>query len=446
MNNNSIDINDQLAYDEKHQVKGLRGHIQILRQNMETGEVSLWEESDNTITISGQQWLLEKCFNLYLDSKHDPTNASKYEVLDRDTNLVIPDLNAKPSLPIGKPVNTYTTMNGDIAENHFIQGFMIGNRGAGEDGITTKNTDYSYTSLRNPIPFQQTNAEKLSPDIAGQYLGILNNNVNTNNEGFSKSFYIKRFDERPHIYHSWWRDNQKWDYIDPVTPSDLGPNNTTPNKTNRIETYIECKLSLSDDDCFSYFEHAGSSETPAVNELGLVAFDVDPGARSVIEGIYNNEIKQLISYIFDNNREESLIPEIIRLATQIFTELSNVQVGSETVSITSFNNSHINAFMDTINAISGETVESLTEHPELFITYQNDLTDTSNIEVEALYNQKQDFVYETDKFVYYLSSSDFNSLTTDEAQRIKLFTYYTFNSIPLKKNWRTLINYRIYAN
>ena len=38
MNNNSIDINDQLAYDEKHQVKGLRGHIQILRQNMETGE------------------------------------------------------------------------------------------------------------------------------------------------------------------------------------------------------------------------------------------------------------------------------------------------------------------------------------------------------------------------------------------------------------------------
>ena len=180
--------------------------------------------------------------------------------------------------------------------------------------------------------------------------------------------------------------------------------------------------------------------------MGLVAFDVDPGARSVIEGIYNNEIKQLISYIFDNNREESLIPEIIRLATQIFTELSNVQVGSETVSITSFNNSHINAFMDTINAISGETVESLTEHPELFITYQNDLADTSNIEVEALYNQKQDFVYETDKFVYYLSSSDFNSLTTDEAQRIKLFTYYTFNSIPLKKNWRTLINYRIYAN
>ena len=59
---------------------------------------------------------------------------------------------------------------------------------------------------------------------------------------------------------------------------------------------------------------------------------------------------------------------------------------------------------------------------------------------------KHEFIYEEDKFVYYLSSAEFDTLTTDEAQRIKLVTYYTFNSIPLQKNWRTLINYRIYAN
>ena len=59
---------------------------------------------------------------------------------------------------------------------------------------------------------------------------------------------------------------------------------------------------------------------------------------------------------------------------------------------------------------------------------------------------KAEYIYETDIFLDALASANFNSLTTDEAQRIKLITYYTFNSIPLQKNWRTLINYRIYAN
>lgn len=439
-----MNINDHLSFNEKHEKHGLRGHVQVFRENMETGEISLWEESDNTITISGYQWLLMKCFNLYLDSKHDPSDTSKYEVLGKDSTIIIPDLNSRSSLPIGKPVNSYTPMNGDISADHFIQGFMVGNRGAAEDGITTKNTDYSFVALRNPIPFQQTNDEKLSSDIAGQYLGILNTNVNTNNEGFSKSYYIKRFDERPHIYHSWYRENQKWDYVDPVTVTDLGPNSTTANKTNRIETYIECKLSLSDDDCFAYFNHAGSNETPAINELGLVAFDVDPGARSVVENIYESDIKQLIAFIFDNKRESTILPEILRLASEISDALNNLVVGNETVSITTFNNSNINAFMSTIENLSSETVDTLTD--EKIVDYQNDLASTYNIEVEALYNQKQDFIYSTDKFLHYLASSDFDSLTTDEAQRIKLITYYTFNSIPLQKNWRTLINYRIYAN
>jgi hypothetical protein len=66
--------------------------------------------------------------------------------------------------------------------------------------------------------------------------------------------------------------------------------------------------------------------------------------------------------------------------------------------------------------------------------------------VKAYYDQKHNYIYEEDKFLKYLSSANFDQLSTDEAQRIKLVTYYTFNSIPLQKNWRTLINYRIYAN
>lgn len=442
----SIEINDSLSFKDSHEKHGLRGHIQILRENMKTGEVTLWEESDNTIPISGSQWIMMKMFGLYLDSKHDPSDVSRYEVLSKDSTIAIPDLNARPSLPIGKQVNNYTKMDGDISANHICQGFMVGNRGGAEDGITTKNTDYSFVTLRNPIPFQQTNQDGLDPSIAGQYLGLAHVSSLSENDPFSKSYYIKKFDERPHIYHSWYRDNQKWDYIDPVSVTDLGPNSTTPNKTNRIESYVECKLSLSDDDCFAYFQHAGSNETPAINELGLVAFDTDPGARSELEALYNNKIKQLLSLIYDNKRDTAVVPEIFALTTDILNAFENVKVGSETRAIVDFGNSNINAFVDTLTTLSGLTPEGVIADPTILEPIQDDLSSSTNIEVEALYNQKGDYVYETDKFLDALSTSYFDSLTTDEAQRIKLVTYYTFNSIPLQRNWRTLINYRIYAN
>lgn len=443
---NNINVNDKLSFKEDHEKHGLRGHVTIYRENMKTGEKTLWEESDNVIPISGYQWILMKMFGLYLDSKHNPSDSTKYEVIGKDSTIIIPDLNSRTSLPIGKPVNSYSAMNDDIAANHICQGFMIGNGGATEDGITTKNTDYSYVALRRPIPFQQTNAESLPSSMAGQYLGVLNASAVNPNDSFAKSFYIKKFDERPHIYHSWWRDNQKWDYIDPVSVTDLGPNATTPNKTNRIETYIECKLSLSDDDCMAFFNHEGNTETPAINELGLVAFDAASGARSEIENIYNSDIKQLISFIFDNKRSVEVIPEIVRLTAKILNDLENITIGGVTRPITDFGNSHINAFVDTLTELSTETVESITENPDLLIEYQTQLSLDTNIEVVAYYNQKQEFIFEDDKFTHYLSESEFDSLTTDEAQRIKLVTYYTFNSIPLQKNWRTLINYRIYAN
>lgn len=439
----SMDMKDFLSFKEGHEKHGLRGHVQIFRENMETGEVSLWEESDNIIPISGYQWILMKMFGLYLDSKHDPSDTSKYEVLDKDSTIAIPDLNTRATLPIGKPVNNYTAMEGDIAANHICQGFMVGNGGAAEDGITTKNTDYSFVALRNPIPFQQVNQDGLPASIAGQYLGILHMSAQSVNDPFSKSYYIKKFDERPHIYHSWWRDNQRWDYVDPVSVTDLGPNATTPNKTNRIETYVECKLSLSDSDCFAYFTHAGNTETPAINELGLVAFDADCGTRSVIEALYNTDIKQLISLLFDNNRPAAAISQIIGMAGEVVDALSNIEVGGETKSITTFGNSNINAFFQTLTDISNESVETL---PDAIPTYQDALSDVTNIEVVAYYNQKQEYIYSTDQFLNCLASENFDSLTTDEAQRIKLVTYYTFNSIPLQKNWRTLINYRIYAN
>ena len=79
---------------------------------------------------------------------------------------------------------------------------------------------------------------------------------------------------------------------------------------------------------------------------------------------------------------------------------------------------------------------------------QDELSDATNIEVEALYNQAGTYKKEEDKFTYYMSSEEFQTddFGVDEAQRIKLFTYFTFNSIPLQENWRLKFDYRVYAN
>jgi hypothetical protein len=72
------------------------------------------------------------------------------------------------------------------------------------------------------------------------------------------------------------------------------------------------------------------------------------------------------------------------------------------------------------------------------------LSGAANINVEAMYNQNNTLQYTTDKFLTYLGDVSFT--TEDEAQRIKLITYYTFNSLPIESNWELLIDYRLYAN
>lgn len=49
----NVNINDMLSFkDESNNKKGLRGHVQIFRENKVTKEKSLWYEDDNIIPIS----------------------------------------------------------------------------------------------------------------------------------------------------------------------------------------------------------------------------------------------------------------------------------------------------------------------------------------------------------------------------------------------------------
>lgn len=412
----------------------LHGHVQVFVRNKKTGEKKLWSESDNVITLSGYQNILLRSFGLRLDSLHKVSYIDSN--IGRDTNLVTPDLNDQSVFGIGRKIDEYSPMVDEFSNTHFIQGFMVGNQGAGEDNITTKNTNYSFINLRNPIPFRQT-SDVLNPDIANKYLGIYNIPNASELTGFAKSYYIKKFDETPHMYHTWWDENQEWDKVDPVTVDQLGPDNSTAAKTNRIASYIQCEMSIDSDDCVSYFSHAGATQSPVINELGLVSYNTIPGLRSVYEATYTAYIKDFIRLIFTNNITDDDKQEIIQLASAIYEILT-----AEEGNITTYGQANINNFVALVTEIGA------IEDPTLMDiqSYRDRLGASDNIEVEAFYNQMNVFQYETDKFLTYLSGSEFTGLSTDEAERIKLVTYYTFNSIPLSSEVDILISYRIYTN
>ena len=412
----------------------LHGHVQVFVRNKKTGEKKLWSESDNVITLSGYQNILLRSFGLRLDSLHKVSYIDSN--IGRDTNLVTPDLNDQSVFGIGRKIDEYSPMVDEFSNTHFIQGFMVGNQGAGEDNITTKNTNYSFINLRNPIPFRQT-SDVLNPDIANKYLGIYNIPNASELTGFAKSYYIKKFDETPHMYHTWWEEGQEWDKVDPVTVDQLGPDNSTAAKTNRIASYIQCEMSIDSDDCVSYFSHAGATQSPVINELGLVSYNTIPGLRSVYEATYTAYIKDFIRLIFTNNITDDEKQEIIQLASAIY-EIFTAEEGN----ITTYGQANINNFVALVTEIGA------IEDPTLMDiqSYRDRLGASDNIEVEAFYNQMNVFQYETDKFLTYLSGSEFTGLSTDEAERIKLVTYYTFNSIPLSSEVDILINYRIYTN
>lgn len=430
---NAKRIFEQLGFEE-NESHGLKGHVRVSIKNNDTGEVSLWEESDNIIPIAGYSFALLKLFNLYLDSVHDPGN--QMIPLDRDTTLAIPDLNNEDKMHIGIAPEEYTVMEDDNASNHFIQGFMVGNGGSGEDGNTTKNTNYSFTMLRSPIPFQESQGGDLDPSIANKYLGKLRITSSSESSVAGSAYYIKKFEERPKLYHSWYRDGQSWNALEPINANDLGPNAVTP-QTNRIESYIQCNLAIDSSDCMAYFNSADNSNTtPRINELGLVAFDTLKGTRSTLEELHTKYVKPLLLLIFKKvNLTEDDDTRAIQYANTILQITGDLGVAQML-------NTKMNGFLGVVNTIASSSVGNIDR-----TTAMTNLGDTeANLGVQAFYNQNEEIQYTIDNYLNILAESEFNTLTVDEAQRIKLFTYYTFAAIPLEENTTILFDYRIYAN
>ena len=197
-------------------------------------------------------------------------------------------------------------------------------------------------------------------------------------------------------------------------------------------------MTLDENDCVAFFDHDGNG-TAQINELGLVAFDTIPGVLSTVEKVYDTHIKKMLKLIYGNNTYTvELLTKIQNLASEIKTVLT------ETLGTTE--ESHILEFIGTLDDILGINVEDETT---VLDTIKADLRTDANIEVEDVYNADQTFLYSTDKYKEYADTAAYavtDASITDEAQRIKLITYYTFNALPIQSDWEILIYYRIYAN
>ena len=196
----------------------------------------------------------------------------------------------------------------------------------------------------------------------------------------------------------------------------------------------------------AYFNSAnGGGRTPRINELGLVAFDTVMGSRSIFETMYKRYVKPMLLELYNTKVTESAAAKeesdqrVIDFATNIKYIIDNTLVEEQTLG--DLGNARMASFVNVIYMIYGGTAGNLDR-----LDLMDRLSANTNIAVEAFYNQNHEIQYTEDEFLIILSGSEFDALTVDEAERIKLMTYYTFNSIPLEENTSILFDYRIYAN
>jgi hypothetical protein len=191
-------------------------------------------------------------------------------------------------------------------------------------------------------------------------------------------------------------------------------------------------INIKDGDCRGYFTNGeGQNQAAVINELGLVAFDAHKGSNSIITDIYNRYIRRLIDIIFNDNRDQDDETEAQDIATLI----------NSNATMTGIQQSNIAAFM---NDVVAEIASTSSYTDEKWAEWQAACESESNIHVTAYYKHSGAYAYSIDEFMKDLEQV--SGLSYDEANRIKLVTYYTFDAIPLKENWNIIINYRIYAN
>ena len=229
----------------KNRIRGGYG----LHTNPKTGLSELDEvvfEQENTVVIDGVQYALENIFGV---------KGTLQTLFLNDTDGIGSQLGATPT-----PGSIYPV-------GHRVCLFGIGNGGAAMNNSTVEMVPYNRRTIPGMIPFRHTNDQLTGNDV-DKYFGKKNLNGKT-------AYYAKRMDNEPTIVHFWLDGNDNGKV---VIGTQVDNNVYTSNRTEKIQSFAQCSLTVCKNDVKEYYANQGLVEQPCVNVIALMAGVYNPTA------------------------------------------------------------------------------------------------------------------------------------------------------------------------
>lgn len=253
-----------------------RGFRTSITAVSDLGEV-LFEEEQNTQVLGGSISTLESLFGV-------------------KSKLDIEDLNTVLNIATGGP-----DLDEEQLKSQNICLFGVGIGGSGDTLGSVLDVDYKSRTLDGMIPLRVTD-QPLLDNEAERY------GFRKKNEDGTTSYYLKTFDAAPEI-HVLWADGEGDE-----DGSAVEDNPHESPREDKIEAFVELRLTIDKKDLREYFESQGTSEVARFNTLGL--FFATKG--EVADGLQDYKGVRLYSK-FNFNNEPLDLPKSITFYYRIYT-------------------------------------------------------------------------------------------------------------------------------
>lgn len=267
-------IGSQRGFWVKTEILGGYG----IHKNPVTGISELDETiftSKNTVCIGGVQYAMEQIFGIS-GPITVPTLYSQMGIGAADKNYTgreidVPDGTGKHTMPYA------------YGNRICLFGIGLSGYGGGENAITKYPVDYRENAIQNVksgsdgtslnglmIPFRYTTQDLSSTDQT-KYFGI-----KTDSSTGYTSYFLKRFETEPNIYHYWNTSGTvdgSEDDASEVTQAEVWDST----RTTAVLSLTEITLKVSNKDVKEYFEITGSLGDPRFNTVALydAIYDAD---------------------------------------------------------------------------------------------------------------------------------------------------------------------------
>ena len=263
-------INDGISSNKLHR-SNLWARTRIIGgydlRTDERGISSLGEvvfDTENLVPIGGVHYAMQMIFG----------TEGIIENSQIDKKITIPTLNAEKGIGaqtaiLGKEVAGTTSPEGKNISMPYPYGqrvclFGIGDQGASENNLTALEVKYNEWDVSHMIPFRYTN-DALSDQDVSKYFG-------KKKEDDIIAYYLKRFDNEPQIYH-FYKNGVEGEDGDEIDSDTIW---TSMKGDTGIESFTECRLTISKKDVREWFDAHGEIENARVNSIGLFSAIYNP--------------------------------------------------------------------------------------------------------------------------------------------------------------------------